>query len=121
MLFTFRRDDEGRERIYVGDVCVAEVETIQRDATATIRHARMVMHVQGVDYPQISQAIERADAAGFWETEDEVRARARREDPRLERCMLLMEKTRALEIVVDVPIPETPTTLTLVSKGDDES
>lgn len=70
MLFTFRRDDDGRERIYVGDVCVAEVETIQQDATVTIRNTRMVMHGQGVNYPQICQAIERADAAGFWKTED---------------------------------------------------
>lgn len=59
MLFTFKRDDDGRERIYVGDVCVAE-----------LRHgageAYPVTVVPGVDGDHIADAIERADEAGFW-------------------------------------------------------
>jgi hypothetical protein len=31
MLFTFKRDEEGRERIYVGDVCVAELKAHDYD------------------------------------------------------------------------------------------
>lgn len=56
MLFTFKRDEEGRERIYVADVCVARIEgpsDVESTWSETMDSA-------------IRDAIERADEAGFW-------------------------------------------------------
>ena len=63
MLFTFKRDDEGRERIYVGDVCVATHAYADK---FMIHEWDRHDYVQGVDDDIIWDAIERADDAGFW-------------------------------------------------------
>lgn len=101
MLFTFKRDDEGRERIYVGDVHIAD---IKRNSDKT-EYCHYTGHVPGVDFEHITSAIERADEAGFW---------SGHRDP----FMLGFTNN---EVTVDVPVSETSTTLTLVSEGDDES
>ncbi len=56
MLFTFKRDDEGRERIYVGGVCVAKM--IPNSEFDVLDHR--------FDRESVNEAIERADEAGFW-------------------------------------------------------
>lgn len=69
MQFTFRRDEEGRERIYVGDVCVAEGGGAH--ATILSKGYDLVDWIAADRFhaPDIlSDAIERADEAGFWGT-----------------------------------------------------
>ncbi len=63
MLFTFKRDEEGRERIYVGDVCVARM--CDGHTSKQWRWATMPVEAE-VDDMDIDDAIERADEAGFW-------------------------------------------------------
>lgn len=108
MLFTFRRDDEGRERIYVGDVHIADIKRYE-DKTERCHYTG---HVPGVDFEHITSAIERADAAGFWDS---------RGDAYYVTTQTWKTTWMHNEVTVDVPVPETTTTLILVSKGDDES
>lgn len=63
MQFTFKRDEEGRERIYVGDVCVAHCLPL---CTQHDGEYLPMQGVPGVDGEIIVDAIERADEAGFW-------------------------------------------------------
>jgi hypothetical protein len=65
MLFTFKRDEEGRERIYVGDVCVARMRQDGPDEQH-IERWLWVTNVHRVHDGHIVDAIERADKAGFW-------------------------------------------------------
>lgn len=62
MLFTFKRDDEGRERIFVGDVCVAIVSMMPVYG----RTWAMADSITGITPRHVNDAIERADEAGFW-------------------------------------------------------
>ena len=64
MQFTFRRDEEGRERIYVGDVCVFMMDPSRPPG----ERGELMGKVDGVDDDAINDAIERADEAGFWDT-----------------------------------------------------
>lgn len=63
MQFVFKRDEEGRERIYVGDVCVAQCLPL---CTQHDGEYLPIQDVPGVDGDLIVDAIERADEAGFW-------------------------------------------------------
>ena len=96
MLFRFTRDEEGTERIHVGEVCVARMT-----GRGLFNPGRTVPGMRDAD---ILDAIERADDSGFWE---HVAA----DVPFYERN----------EVTVDVPVPETTATLTLVSDGEDQS
>lgn len=62
MQFTFRRDEEGVERIYVGDLPIARLSY----PDINIRMVSRLLHVDGVGQPVISDAIERAGEAMFW-------------------------------------------------------
>ena len=62
MQFTFKRDDEGRETIEVGGVPIAR---IKRNDNGT-HYSHGLAHVPGVEAEHVSEAIERADAGGFW-------------------------------------------------------
>lgn len=63
MLFTFKRDEEGFERIYVGDVCVAELKAHDFDGSLVID---VLCMYDGVHEIHLDNAIEPADEAGFW-------------------------------------------------------
>lgn len=67
MQFVFKRDEEGRERIYVGDVCVAQCLPL---CTQHDGEYLPIQDVPGVDGDLIVDAIERADEAGFWTASD---------------------------------------------------
>lgn len=67
MQFVFKRDEEGRERIYVGDVCVAEMVEWPSDSVTCWRSSGWV---HGLEPWHMQSAIERADAAGFWAMRD---------------------------------------------------
>lgn len=100
MLFTFKRDNEGRERIYVGDVCVAQV---WRKGNHDIVDSSMPA-------VQIRDAIERADEAGFWAQEAaewNVLKRAFKDG-----------QWKNNEVTIDVPIADS-TILTVENEGDE--
>lgn len=61
MLFTFKRDEEGRERICVGDACVW---TCRGDLRHNTGHGVLC---DGFNAKTMGDAIESADEAGFWE------------------------------------------------------
>src|SRR5687768_12561728 len=98
MLLTFKRDDEGRERIYVGDVCVAHTNN---------RHDiiwQAVTHCTGVTQEAVDDAIERADEAGFWE-----------ESPHEDLHGWRTAWKRPNEVTVDVPVA----VLSVTREGDE--
>lgn len=101
MQFVFKRDEEGKERIYVGDVLVGVIH----DANHNI-----VTHwpERGVTWENILDAIERADEAGFWEHYAEVA---------LHGCDA--KWTLPSEVPVDVPVADN--VVLSVTKGGDES
>lgn len=100
MRFTFRRDEEGTERIYVGDVCAA----VKLQTWAPLFVA--ICSICGVTDRHFADAIERADEAGFWDRWPTMGGPG---DFRRDR------------VIVDVPVAETSTTLILTNDGDDES
>lgn len=103
MLFTFKRDDEGRERIYVGDVCVAELKAHDYDGSLVIDVLSMPLNATE---EHIDDAIDRADEAGFW-------ARSH---------WGITDTTSAWdrnEVTVDVPVADN--VVLSVTTGEDES
>lgn len=66
MQFTFKRDEEGRECIYVDDVRVAD---IWHSPARCVVGATMVADAT-LSKRQMEDAIERADEAGFWAMRD---------------------------------------------------
>jgi hypothetical protein len=105
MLFTFKRDDEGRERIYVGDVCVAKCMPL---CTRLDGEYLPVQDVPGVDGEMIVDAIERAGEAGFWE-----------EEPHEDMHGWRVKWKRPSEVTVDVPVADS--TVLSVTTEEDES
>lgn len=59
MQFVFKRDEEGHERIYVGDVCVAQ-------NVVGVSAWESVYVADGVDRKALNDAIVAAAEAGFW-------------------------------------------------------
>jgi hypothetical protein len=106
MLFTFKRDEEGREHIYVDDVCVAQCLPL---CTQHDGEYLPVQDVPGVDGDLIVDAIERADEAGFW-------GMSTPSDARLIKSWGMY---RVDEVIVNVPVAEISTTLVVVSEGDE--
>jgi hypothetical protein len=99
MLFTFKRDDEGRERMYVGNVCVFVF------ANTDDRRGYQNAHVPGVTDKHLVDAIERADEAGFWDQCDG--------------CGKDHPFMRKDEVTVDVPVADS--TVLSVTTVEDES
>ena len=62
MMFTFKRDANGVETIHVGDVCVAK-----SDGPHPYDGSGGFDLIYGIGDHAIREAIERADAAGFWD------------------------------------------------------
>lgn len=99
MQFTFKRDEEGRERIYVGDVCVAHVGANDRFNVQW----QPVTHYTNVTSEMMDDAIERADEAGFWHEGDYPYG----------------GKWTYLQVTVDVPVADNA--VMSVTVGGDES
>ncbi len=104
MLFTFKRGEEGRERICVGDVCVATM--FEGTGHARSWSWRPVAETTAIDTRHINDAIERADEAGFWE----------RRMPRNPFCGPFFVHD---EIAVDVPVADNA--VLSVTTGEDQS
>lgn len=68
MQFVFKRDEEGRERIYVGDVCVWQCRGDMRFNAGAGVHQVPGTTTHKEEFKVVCDAIERADEAGFWET-----------------------------------------------------
>jgi hypothetical protein len=109
MLFTFKRDDEGRERIYVGDVCVARfIEAEENPSAHKAMDFERVSDVLGVGQLPICDVIESAMDAGFWDPEPSKEAR---------KYGVIFKYD---EVTVDVPIPaQSSTTISVVLEGDE--
>lgn len=101
MQFVFKRDEEGRERIYVGDVCVATLVVGTNGAGGN-----PTGEVPCVKEQHIADAVERADEAGFWSKK---------------LCGLVAMQLRwsRNEVAVDVPVADNA--VLSVTVGDDES
>lgn len=108
MLFTFKRDEEGRERIYVGDVCVAIMlrpPPAGNEDIATTSCWNSAGWVTGLEHWHINSAIDGADEAGFWE----------RKEPKT----TAWERWKKYEVTVDVPVADNAALS--VAVGGDES
>lgn len=105
MQFVFKRDEEGRERIYVGDVLAWQCDGDLRMNTG--RGGSNLFHI-GFTEKTMGEAIERAAEAGFWEHYAEVA---------LHGCDA--KWTLPKEVTVDVPVADTA--VLSVTVGGDES
>lgn len=113
MLFTFKRDDEGRETIEVGGVPIAR---IKRNDDGT-HYSHGLAHVPGIEAEHVSEAIERADAAGFWQLH---KVPAVLIDANEQRHIGTAWTRYGVEVTVDVPVSET-TVLSVTLEGEDQS
>lgn len=100
MLFIFKRDDEGRERMFVGDVCVFMF------ANTGDRRGYQNASIPGVADKHLIDAIKHADEAGFWE----------RRMPRNPFCDQFFARD---EVTIDVPVADN--TILSVTTGEDHS
>jgi hypothetical protein len=92
MLFTFKRDEEGVERIYHNGVRFAILGAHEYDGSLICTLCATPPH--GVNENHIDDAIERADEAGFWE----VRKMSEFDDEWI-----------SGEVTVDVPVADNAT------------
>lgn len=104
MQFVFKRDEEGRERICVGGVCVAQ------NAVGVTAYESVYV-ADGVDRKALDDAIERADEAGFWARRQQWSA----DLPFHDECGPWINNT----ITVDVPVADNA--VLSVTVGGDES
>lgn len=99
MKFVFRRDEEGRETIYVNMVPVAAVHRLEAESASV--HCHRLLFMAEVDIELVVKAISAAEKSGFW-------APPNGNDPRFDRMIVgLMggDETvpiRVAEVVVDV-------------------
>lgn len=102
MLFTFKRDAEDRERVYAGDVAIARINDRNPEGFDWL-----AAPPAGVDADHVVTAKVMADEAGFWGTEwcDDCSCLVNRKD----------------EVTVDVPIPETTSTILSITNTEDRS
>lgn len=106
MQFVFKRDEEGRERIYVEDVCVAEMVEWPSDSVTCWRSSGWV---NGLEPWHMQSAIERADEAGFWKFD------AKTEPEEANHGLDYINN----EVTVDVPVADNA--VLSVTVGGDES
>lgn len=109
MQFTFKRDEEGRERIYVGDVCIAALSMYVKGRVDVIPAT-----VAGLQEDHVHDAIEHADEAGFWAMHD-----ASSFSDMVAHLEAGHDAWINDEVAVDVPVAETSTTLVVVREGDE--
>lgn len=115
MQFTFKRDEEGHERIYVGDVCVAQFY----DAKDFKEWEFVASPIPfGLNVYHVHDAIERADEAGFWASPND-------NNHRFNRTIVGkfdgngLHPIRVEEVAVDVPVADNA--VLSVTVGGDES
>lgn len=108
MQFVFKRDGEGRERIYVGDVCV--VYMIDEAHSWGFHEATKGILITS---RQVDDAIERADEAGFWAPVEHIDRRYNR---------LIRGSTEhgiwVAEVTVDVPVADNAV-MSVTVEGDE--
>jgi hypothetical protein len=105
MLFTFKRDSEGREAIHLGEVAIAR----------KVEHPEgweWLSDIPGVTADHISDAAIKADEAGFWALSDSGGALPWGESITTNLCE---------SVTVDVPIPETTSTVLSITNAEDQS
>jgi hypothetical protein len=107
MLFTFKRDEEGRERIYVDDACVWVCHGDIRTNTG-----RSVLLRDGFNAKTMGDAIERADEAGFWAMRSVFSMSPFDKQP-----SAFLDN----EVTVDVPVADNATATLSVTREGDES
>ena len=105
MLFTFRRDDEGRETIEVGGLAIARI-------TNGPEGFEWLNSMPGITAEHVREAAVKADETGFW-TQEAVPYPA----PTRGRYFMWIEN----EVVVDVPVAETTSTIMSVDMSEDQA
>lgn len=98
MLFTFRRDDEGRETIAVGGITIART-------TSGPEGFEWLNSLPGITAEHVREAAVRADEAGFW-------------TPLVPTPPL---DILPVETTVDVPVAETTSTILSVDNSEDQA
>lgn len=96
MLFTFKRDSEGRETIHVGDVAIARVNNHPEG------FEWLASPPAGVTAERVREAAVKADEDGFWYAEG-------------------FGFNGLDEVTVSVPIPETTSTILSITNAEDQS
>lgn len=114
MLFTFKRDEEGRERIYVGDVCVWQSRGDMRFNAGAGVHQVPGTTTHKEEFNVVCDAIERADVAGFWAMRD-----ARSFEDITRHLEAGVDAWINDEVTVDVPVADNA--VLSVTVGGDES
>jgi hypothetical protein len=110
VLFTFKRDSEGRETIYIGDVPIARPNDFPEGMEW------IGSPPPGVTADHLQTACAMADEAGFWErrTKDKILSGYYEQH-------LGMDEWLRNEVTVDVPIPETTSTILSITNAEDRS
>lgn len=105
MLFTFRRDDEGRETIEVGGLTIARFNGYPEEF-------EWLNSMPGITAEHVYEAAAKADEAGFW-TQEAVPYPA----PTRGRYFRWIEN----EVTVDVPVAETTSTTRSIDNSEDQA
>lgn len=110
MLFTFRRDAEGRETIHVGDVAIAR---IRHDLPAECDDIEwLASPPAGVTAEHVREAAVKADEAGFWKSSLVIKA-----DHPLTRTV---RDFASNETACDVPVAETTSTIMSLTTEEEQ-
>lgn len=101
MLFTFRRDDEGRETIEVGGLAIARPNN-------TPEGFEWLNSLPGITAEHVREAAVKADEAGFWA------------DAPLSKGGYIYVYLND-EVTVDVPVAETTSTTLSIDNTEDQA
>lgn len=104
MLFTFRRDDEGRETIEVGGLAIAR-------PTNGPEGFEWLNSMPGITAEHIREAAIKADEAGFWEPARITGFSANG----------FMVRGPCIQLTVDVPVAETTSTTLSIDNTEDQA
>lgn len=105
MLFTFRRDDEGRETIVVGGVTIART-------TGGPEGFEWLNSLPGITAEHVREAAVKADESGFWEP------------PRATNITVgggIIIRGPCMQLTVSVPVAETTSTILSVDNSEDQA
>ena len=96
MLFTFKRDYEGRETIEVGGLAIARPTNVPENF-------EWLHSMPGITAEHVREAVIKADEAGFWERDE---------------CGIPQGPSEA---TVDVPVAETTSTILTIDNTEDQA